>query len=194
MRSSHTACPLLTPLPNIRRLRAYLKRGGVIAYATESCFGLGCDPENHLAVQSLLRMKGRPQSKGLILIGADHAQFRRYLAPLPTALLAHLDVWWPGPNTLLLPASTHCPRCLCGAHSKLAVRVTAHLETARLCRALGIALVSTSANRTGKRALKTAAACARAFGGQVQVLPGHIGKRKRPSSIIDPENGSILRR
>lgn len=185
---------MLPPLPNIRRLRAYLKRGGVIAYATESCFGLGCDPENRQAVQSLLRMKGRPQSKGLILIGADRAQFRRYLAPLPTVLLARLGAWWPGPNTLLLPASTHCPRSLRGAHSKLAVRVTAHQETARLCRALGMALVSTSANRAGKRSLKSAAACARAFGRQVLVLPGRIGKRKRPSSIIDPDNGSIFRR
>jgi L-threonylcarbamoyladenylate synthase len=104
---------LLPPLPNIRRLRAYLKRGGVIAYATESCFGLGCDPENRQAVQSLLRMKGRPQSKGLILIGADRAQFRRYLAPLPTVLLARLGAWWPGPNhcSCLLQRTV---RVLCG--------------------------------------------------------------------------------
>jgi L-threonylcarbamoyladenylate synthase len=56
-----------------------------------------------------------------------------------------------------------------------------------------MALVSTSANRAGKRPLKTAAACRRAFGSRVWVLPGLIGRRKRPSRIIDPANGNVLR-
>jgi L-threonylcarbamoyladenylate synthase len=55
---------LIPPQPDIHRLRAYLKRGGIIAYATESCFGLGCDPANRRAVRRILRLKGRPQSKG----------------------------------------------------------------------------------------------------------------------------------
>ncbi len=174
-------------------MRTYLKRGGLIAYATESCFGLGCDPANRRAVKRLLRLKGRPQSKGLILVGADVDQFKRYLQPLPTALAAQLDTWWPGPNTLLLPASRRCPRDLRGAHAKLAVRVTAHPQTARLCRALGMALVSTSANRAGQHALKTATACRRAFGEQIRALPGRIGRRKRPSRIFDPASGDIFR-
>jgi L-threonylcarbamoyladenylate synthase len=184
---------LIKPRPDIRRLRAHLKRGGLIAYATESCYGLGCDPGNRRAVKRLLQLKGRPKSKGLILIGADVEQFRHFLAPLPTSLLAHLDDWWPGPNTLLLPAAKHCPHDLRGAHAKLAVRVTAHRETARLCQALGMALVSTSANRAGQRALKSAAACRRAFGERIWTLPGRIGRRKRPSSIFDPANGDIYR-
>jgi len=185
---------LLTPLPNIQRLRAFLKRGGVIAYATESCYGLGCDPSNQRAVLRILQLKRRPQSKGLILIGADIDQFRRYLAPIPAALVARLDEWWPGPNTLLLPAAKHCPHWLRGSHAKLAVRVTAHAETARLCRHLGMALVSTSANRAGNHSLKQAAACAKTFGLRVLPLPGQIGKRKRPSSIIDPGSGDVFRR
>jgi L-threonylcarbamoyladenylate synthase len=184
---------LLTPLPDIQRLRAYLKRGGVIAYATESCYGLGCDPANRRAVQRILKLKRRPQSKGLILIGANPDHFHRYLDPLPASLAARLDAWWPGPITLLLSAAQHCPRWLRGAHSKLAVRVTAHQETARLCRHLGMALVSTSANHAGKHALKTAAACRRTFGPDVWALPGHIGQRKRPSRIIDPMSGDVLR-
>jgi len=185
---------LPTPRPDSRRLRAWLKRGGLIAYATESCFGLGCDPANRRAVRRILKLKGRPQSKGLILIGSSVEQFSRFLAPLPASLLAHLDEWWPGPITLLLPASKRCPRDLRGAHAKLAVRVTAHPQAAGLCHALGMALVSTSANRAGKRALKTASACRRVFGSRVWVLPGRIGQRKRPSRIIDPASGDIHRR
>lgn len=182
-----------TPRPDIRRLRAYLKRGGIIAYATESCFGLGCDPANRRAVRRILKLKGRPQSKGLILIGADVLQFSRYLEPLSARILVQMDDWWPGPNTLLLPAANHCPHDLRGNHAKLAVRVTAHRQVAELCHALGMPLVSTSANRAGKRALKTAAACRRAFGCRIWVLPGQIGRHKRPSRIIDPANGCVLR-
>jgi hypothetical protein len=56
--------PLLTPLPDIRRLRAYLKRGGVIAYATESCYGLGCDPANRRAVQHILQAETTAVTQG----------------------------------------------------------------------------------------------------------------------------------
>ena len=183
----------MTPLPDVLRLRAFLRRRGVIAYPTESCFGLGCDPANRRAVERILQLKGRPRGKGLILVGSDRRQFKPYLADLPDALAARLSAWWPGPNTLLLPASKRCPRWLRGKHSTLAVRVSAHPETARLCRALNMALVSTSANEAGKRTIKDARTCARIFGKQVMTLGGRIGQRKRPSRIIDPISGRTFR-
>lgn len=183
----------MSPLPPIRRIRAHLRGGGVVAYATESCFGLGCDPRNARAVARILALKGRPRHKGLILIGADPAQFRRFLAPLPETLRQRLADWWPGPNTLLLPKSRRCPPWLSGRFAKLAVRVTAHAEAARLCRFLGMALVSTSANLAGRQSLKTADQCRRQFGRQVWVLDGRIGPRKRPSTILDPLGGGVLR-
>ena len=170
-----------------------MTRGGIIAYATESCFGLGCDPRNARAVRRLLWLKRRPRSKGLILIGSAFRQFRRFLAPLPTALEARLEEWWPGPNTLLLPVSRRCPPWLRGRHPKLAVRITAHPVAHGLCHALDMALVSTSANRSGQKPMKTYRACRQAFDSKVWVLPGRIGKRKRPSTIIDPSSGGILR-
>jgi L-threonylcarbamoyladenylate synthase len=176
-----------------RALRAYLARGGVIAYPTESCYGLGCDPRNARAVARILRLKGRPRSKGLILIASGFAQLAPYLAPVGPELSSRFGEWWPGPYTLLLPAAADCPHWLTGRHAKLAVRVTAHGEAARLCRALDMALVSTSANLAGKVMLKTARDCRRAFGRQVLVLDGRIGKRRRPSTIIDPASGGILR-
>lgn len=183
----------MTRLPDIRRVRAWLRRGGVIAYATESCFGLGCDPGNAGAVARILALKGRPRAKGLILVGSEFAQFRPFLAPLTDTLTARFRQWWPGPNTLLLPAARHCPRWLRGRHDKLAVRVTAHAETARLCHALAMPLVSTSANRAGLRSLKTAAACHAAFGAGVWVLPGRVGRRRTPSTILDPLSGRVFR-
>ena len=183
----------MTPLPDLRRVRAWLQQGGVIAYATESCFGLGCDPRNARAVARILALKGRPWAKGLILIGSEARQFKRFLAPLPAELAGRLEQWWPGPNTLLLPAARRCPRWLTGRHVQLAVRVTAHAGAARLCHALDMALVSTSANRAGLRALKTYGACRAAFGRRVWVLPGRCGRRRSPSRIFDPLSGAVVR-
>ncbi|MEO8331180.1 MAG: Sua5/YciO/YrdC/YwlC family protein [Gallionella sp.] len=64
-----------------RALTAHLKRGGLIAYPTESCYGLGCDPDKRAAVQRLLKLKQRPQCKGLILIASAYHQVARYLKP-----------------------------------------------------------------------------------------------------------------
>jgi L-threonylcarbamoyladenylate synthase len=165
----------------------------VIAYPTESCYGLGCDPRNARAVARILRLKDRPRSKGLILIGSDCRQFHVYLAANPDSIARHFADWWPGPTTLLLPKGRRCPRWLTGKHEKMAVRVTAHLEAARLCHFLGMPLVSTSANRSGRRALKTAAECRRQFGAKVLVIEGRIGRRKLPSTILDPYNGGVVR-
>lgn len=176
-----------------RGLRHYLRCGGVVAYATESCFGLGCDPQSRLGVQRVLRIKGRPQRKGLILIAAARAQLKPYMANITATQSQMLDSTWPGPHTWLVPVAADCPHTLTGRHSTIAVRVTAHRAAAGLCRAAGMALVSTSANRSGGKPAKTARECRRLFGAAVKVMPGLIGKRRRPSTIQDLASGRILR-
>lgn len=183
----------MPPSALLRRIRSHLESGGVIAYPTESCYGLGCDPRNARAVRKLLRLKRRPQHKGLILIGADFAQLRRYVAPLSAGQRQQLAATWPGPHTWLLPASSRTPRWLRGRHDTLAVRVTAHPAAAGLCRALRTALVSTSANLAGMKPARTHAACVKTFGNAVLAVPGRIGKRKTPSTIQDLASGRIIR-
>jgi L-threonylcarbamoyladenylate synthase len=118
---------------------------------------------------------------------------RRYVLPPTSAQSKQLDQTWPGPHTWLMPASRHTPRCLRGHHVSIAVRVTAHQDAAGLCRALGTALVSTSANRAGLKPLKTGSACIKAFGLNVLVLPGRVGARKTPSTIQHLLTGQIVR-
>ncbi len=177
-------------MPTPAAIRQHLNRGGVIAYPTESCYGLGCDPDNPAAVERILKLKGRPRHKGLILIAAERTQLQPYVHLPPAEQTAP---YWPGPFTLILPARRRAGRWLTGRHNGLAVRVTAHAGARRLCRELGMALVSTSANRSGFKALKTAAACRREFGDRVLVLPGRIGRNKNPSTIIHFASGKILR-
>lgn len=179
------------PLPSRSRLLHHLRAGGLIAYATESCYGLGCDPNNGRAVRRLLRLKRRPQAKGLILVSDCLQRLEPYLQKLDDATRHDVARYWPGPFSLLLPA--RAPRWLTGAHPKLAVRVSAHPDTARLCHHLRMALVSTSANPSGARAAKTAAQCRRYFGRNVWALPGKIGTRARPSTLIDYASGRVLR-
>lgn len=176
-----------------RGLRHYLRCGGVVAYATESCFGLGCDPKSRLGVQRVLRIKGRPQRKGLILIAATRAQLQPYMADITATQSQMLESTWPGPHTWLVPVADGCPRTLTGRHSTIAVRVTAHRAAARLCLDTGMALVSTSANRSGARPARTTRECQRLFGNTVRVIPGLVGKRRRPSTIQDLASGRILR-
>jgi L-threonylcarbamoyladenylate synthase len=177
-----------------RRLAAYLKRGGLIAYPTESCYGLGCDPDNRNAVLRILKLKRRPQNKGLILIASNFLQVARYLQPLDIADQARLQNDATQAVTYLMPAKPSCPRWLRGEHDTLAVRLTAHPLAKQLCRSAGSALVSTSANRSGQRPAKTSADCRRMFGDKVWVLPGRVGKRRQPSTIRAWSDGKIIRK
>lgn len=176
-----------------RALRQHLLRGGLIAYPTESCYGLGCDPRNRDAVARLLRLKRRPQAKGLILIASGLRQLAPFIAPMTREQREKTRATWPGPHTWLIPASNHCPAWLTGQHHSVAVRVTAHREAAQLCRGAGMALVSTSANLSGGKPMKNARDCAHLFGNRVKVLPGRIGRRRKPSTIQDLRSGKILR-
>jgi len=177
----------------LRRVRAHLKQGGVIAYPTESCYGLGCDPRNRRAVMKLLRLKGRPQHKGLILIGSDFSQLQPYASPLDNAQWQKIAPTWPGPITWLLPTSPTTPPWLSGGHRSIAVRIPSHPLAAALCHAVNMPLVSTSANRSGLMPARTYAACIKSFGSEVLVLPGLIGKFRRPSTIIDLMTGTVIR-
>jgi len=189
-----TPFPRLPARAQVDAARGRLRAGGVLAYATESCFGLGCNPFDVRAIRRILAIKGRPTHKGLIVIAANLQQLRPLIRPLTPVQLATVQRYWPGPYTFLLPASRRVPTLLRGRHDKIAVRISAHGEAAALCRALGSPLVSTSANRAGQKSLKTARGCRQAFSRQqVLTLQGRIGKRRKPSTIIDLDSGRVLR-
>ncbi len=176
-----------------RELAQYLGHGGIIAYPTESCIGLGCDPRNRDAVKRLLRLKGRPQHKGLILIASSTEQLKPYMASINKTQKQQLAATWPGPHTWLVPAARNCPVWLTGRHNTIAVRVTAHALSASLCRGAGMALVSTSANRSGCKPARTSRECYKMFGRRVRIIEGVIGKARKPSTIQDLASGKIIR-
>ena len=177
-------------------IAALLRQGGIIAYPTEGVWGLGCDPRNEAAVMRLLALKQRDVAKGLILIASDEAQLAPFidLSPLTPAQLADVRASWPGPNTWVMPASTHAPHWITGTHDSIAVRVTAHPLVRALCDAFGGALVSTS----GNIASEPSPSCredldARIIAGVDVIADGETLGRQQPSTIRDARSGSTLR-
>jgi len=177
----------------IRQAVKALEQGGVIAYPTESVFGLGCDPWDEAAAMKLLTIKQRAWEKGLILIAADFNQLQDFVQPLSPEILEQLEESWPGPVTWLLPAKSAVPTYLTGEHQTIAVRVTAHKQTADLCRAFGGAIISTSANLAGLPPAKTTQDVRWTIPDLDYVLPGLCSGSNTPSEIRDAKTGNRIR-
>lgn len=176
------------------RLRSHLRRGGLVAYPTESVYGLGCLPQHPGALRRLVRLKKRPQHKGMIVIGEQTAQFGRLLQPLSAHDQGRLNAEWPAQKTFLLPARQNVLPLLRGkGRSTLAVRVPDHAPARRLCAVLRSALVSTSCNRSGGRPCTDEREVRRLFGRRVLLVGGRTGGAKQPSSITDWQSGRRIR-
>ena len=168
--------------------------GGVFAYPTESCYGLGCNPLNSTAVERILKLKQRSSRHGLILIADSASRFELFVQWPSAAIKQEVLASWPGPTSWLLPARAAIPPTLTGAHSTLAVRVPSHAPLRRLCQAIGGALVSTSANPHGQPAATSAAQLHDYFGAEIDlIIAGKLGDLTRPSRIIDAVSGTIIR-
>ncbi len=178
----------------VKRAADIITGGGVIAYPTEAVYGLGCNPYDVQAVMRLLQIKQRNPKQGMILIGSLCQQFDNFIRPLDDATHEKILARWPGPVTWLLPASNDCPYWLRGEHSTVAVRVTAHELTRQLCRTCDLPLVSTSANKHGKPAARTALQVRQHLGSEVDmILNGSTSGNAEPSEIWDAHSDVRLR-
>jgi L-threonylcarbamoyladenylate synthase len=178
----------------IDRAARIVLQGGVIAYPTEAVYGIGCLPLNQDALERVVCIKGRDTRKGLICVAADIEQAACLADIPPGAIGERIRSDWPGPITWVLPAKPDLPRILTGGRPTIAVRVSAHPIVQRLCRRIGGALVSTSANFSGRPPARSALRARRAIGREVDyVLAGPLGSQARPTEIRHWRGGEILR-
>ncbi len=178
----------------LRRAVDTVSGGGVIAYPTEAVYGLGCDPLEAEAVERILAIKQRDASKGLILIASRLSQLLPFMAALPADTQRTLEASWPGPVTWVVPAAAHVSTRITGGRPTLAVRVTAHPVAAALCEACAMALVSTSANRSGQAPARTGLMVRTQLGDAVDcIVPGAVGGLAKPTEIRDAMSGKVLR-
>jgi L-threonylcarbamoyladenylate synthase len=176
------------------RLIRYLKQGGVIAYPTESCYGLGCDPKNKYAVEKILLLKKRARSKGFILISSKINYLRSYLQDLSETQTKEMMGKWPGPHTWLVPASNYCPSWLRGGGHNIAIRLPKVKSTLNLLNSINFPITSTSANLSHKQSIKTLRACKNLFRSKVKIIKGNIGSEKKPTTIQDFVSKKIIRK
>lgn len=176
----------------IDRAAAVLHGGGIIAYPTEGVFGLGCLPDDDLAVSNLLQLKRRSPSQGLVLIFSRKSQLAGW-ADLPDG------TGWPThdarhPITWIVPRGDRVTALVSGHHSSVAIRQTSNPVARAICDAVDSPVVSTSANISGRPVARNRYILRRSFGGLVDYLvPGDCGPATGPSEIRNLLTGIVLR-
>jgi len=182
----------MTNFVKIRRAADAIRAGGIVAYPTEAVYGLGCDPDDADVVRRILALKRRPESAGVILIAANLAQLSGWIAP--TGVEADRLATGDEGVTWVVTAAATAPDWVTGGRDTIAVRITRYPVAAALCRAAGMPIVSTSANRRGKSPARDALSVRLALGAEVDyVLSAPTGGKGKPSEIRDARTGTILR-
>lgn len=165
---------------------AILKRGGVIAYPTDTVYGLGAAFNMTEAIRRVYEIKERPLSMPLPLLLASDSQLEeitRTITPLARLLM---DKFWPGSLTLVMPAAESVPDIITAGGKTVAVRIPDHPVPLALINKLGVPIIGTSANLSGKPSPLTAEEVSAQLGGRMDFLidGGHCPGGKE-STIID---------
>lgn len=186
----------MTKAADYDRAVSVLLQGGIIAYPTESVFGLGCDPDNGSALRRLIDIKKRSERKGMLIVCHDYALVTRYINQdlINDEDLKFAFSCWEGFCTLALPASESVHSLLRGDFPTVAVRISRHPAVAELCGRFKKPVVSTSANLSGSEPLRTYAETESVFGRTADfILDGETLGYERPSRIIDLRTRRIMR-
>src|SRR5881628_3615404 len=128
----------------IFRAAELLRAGKIIAYPTETLYGLAADPRSPDALEKVFREKGRPERMALPLIAADESAVALCVSDLSDTARRLAASFWPGALTLVLPASPALPPRLLGGGHTLGIRVSPHPVASALARAAGGPIVATS--------------------------------------------------
>ena len=129
---------------------ALLKRGELVAFPTETVYGLGADAENPAALDRLYAVKGRPKGHPVIVHLATPDQLEKWAVDIPEVAWKLARAFWPGPLTLILKRSARVPDAVTGGQETVGIRVPAHPVALQLLEAFGGGLAAPSANRFGR--------------------------------------------
>ncbi len=176
----------------IKKIHQILVSGGVIAYPTESVFGLGCDPSNEQAILKIMEIKKRKLEMGLILltpsleivsdwVNMNDKQIRIFSSPSPR------------PTTYIVPASVCAPKWLV-VKNTLAIRLSKDPFIKNICGMLGLPIVSTSANLQGEQPCRSADEVEKIMGSKLDyIVFKKTGSFNNPSTIVDLSSGKTIR-
>ncbi len=163
-----------------------LRRGGVVAYPTDTVYGLAVDAFNVEAIARLYAAKERPDAKALPLIIGEVGQLAHVAAAVAPQAEQLMAAFWPGPLTLLFEPHEALPVLLRGESPRIGVRWPSAVLSQQLARALGRAVTATSANRSGAPVALTAAEVLKQLGSSVDlILDGGRAESSAVSTVLD---------
>lgn len=178
--------------PLFEKAVAIIGKGDVVVYPTETFYGLGADALDPDAVMKVVALKGRDPGNPIPLIVADRGMLADIVTETPRAAIRLMDLFWPGPLTLVLAGKKDLPAPLLNPNGGVGVRVSSHPVAARLARELGRPITATSANPSGEDPARSYAEAMKYFSGTVEVildgggLPGTKG-----STVVEVAGDSV---
>jgi L-threonylcarbamoyladenylate synthase len=149
---------------------AILRQGGIVAYPTDTVYGLGACMNIRPAVERIYQVKQRPSNMALPLLVANFSQIDELAGTVPAVALKLISQFLPGALTIVLPASPSVPDVITAGGTTVAVRIPAHPIPLTLIEGIGVPLVGTSANVSGKPSPLTAAEVYDQLGDEVDLI------------------------
>lgn len=163
-----------------------LRAGGVVAYPTETFYGLGVDAFNPEAIKKIFAIKGRFFSQPLLVLIPGQDYLPRCVNEVPEVARRLMERFWPGPLTMVFFASPQLPSILTAGTQKIAIRISSHPVAQALTSMLNGPLTSTSANISGDQSLATAKEVFSDLGGMIDlIIDGGKTPGQMPSTIVD---------
>jgi L-threonylcarbamoyladenylate synthase len=179
--------------PEVRRAAEILRAGGLVAFPTETVYGLGADASSAAAMARLYRVKGRPADHPVIVHFASAEDAFRYAKEIPPDARLLAGKFWPGPLTLILKRSEKAKDFVTGGQPSVGIRVPSHPVAQELLKAFGGGIAAPSANRFGRVSPTTAAHVREDLGGDVElVLEGGPSEVGIESTIVDLSGGAAV--
>jgi L-threonylcarbamoyladenylate synthase len=177
----------------VRRAAEILRAGGLVAFPTETVYGLGADASNAAAMARLYRVKGRPVDHPVIVHFASAQEAFQYAREVPDVAKTLAGKFWPGPLTLILKRSDKAKDFVTGGQDSVGLRVPAHSTARELLKAFGGGVAAPSANRFGRISPTTALHVREDLGNEVDlVLAGGQSEVGIESTIVDLSGGEAV--
>jgi L-threonylcarbamoyladenylate synthase len=175
----------------IKEAGAKIRSGGLVAFPTETVYGLGANALDAAAVQKIYELKGRPAASPLIVHVASIEMAQEIVAEWPPLAESLARRWWPGPLTLVLPKKPVIPDIVTAGLPTVGVRMPNHPMALALIREAGVPIAAPSANRFMELSPTTAEHVRNAFGDSVDILDGGPAQVGIESTVVAIENGAM---
>ena len=172
---------------------AAIRAGNLVAFPTETVYGLGANALDSRAVEKIFEAKGRPKSSPLIVHVASIEMARELSSNWPAAAEALAQRFWPGPLTLIVPKIPAIPDIVTAGLDSVGLRIPSHPMALELLRAAGVPIAGPSANRFTELSPTTAEHVRRSFGDQFEILDGGPCEVGIESTVFHVESLRILR-